>query len=125
MDPLPQATTRLGINIVLLLAGVVALRLGQSVIIPLLIAMLLAAVLGPAASWLHRVLRFSWPMACLSVICGLVVVNLLLILVFTVAATRMVQQLPSSNQEIFQFYEKFRANLEQAWPWPLDHELFP
>ncbi|HWY85897.1 MAG TPA: AI-2E family transporter [Gemmataceae bacterium] len=125
MNPLPQGTTRLGINIVLLLAGVVALRLGQSVIIPLIIAMLLAAVLGPAASWLHRVLRFSWPMACLTVICGLVLVNLLLILVFTVAATRMVQQLPSGNQEIFQFYEKFRANLEQAWPWPLDHELFP
>jgi AI-2 transport protein TqsA len=125
MNPLPQGTTRLGINIVLLLAGVVALRLGQSVIIPLIIAMLLAAVLGPAAAWLHRVLRFSWPMACLTVICGLVLVNLLLILVFTVAATRMVQQLPSGNQEIFQFYEKFRANLEQAWPWPLDHELFP
>jgi AI-2 transport protein TqsA len=125
MNPLPQSTTRLGINIVLLLAGVVALRLGQSVIIPLIIAMLLAAVLGPAAAWLHRVLRFSWPMACLTVICGLVLVNLLLILVFTVAATRMVQQLPSGNQEIFQFYEKFRANLEQAWPWPLDQELFP
>jgi AI-2 transport protein TqsA len=125
MSPLPQGTTRFGINIVLLLAGVVALRLGQSVIIPLIIAMLLAAVLGPAAAWLHRVLRFSWPMACLTVICGLVLVNLLLILVFTVAATRMVQQLPSGNQEIFQFYEKFRANLEQAWPWPLDHELFP
>ena len=45
-----HSATRLGINIVLLLAGVVALRLGQSVIIPILIAMLLAAVLGPAAS---------------------------------------------------------------------------
>src|ERR1700720_34171 len=100
MNPLPQATTRLGINIVLLLAGVVALRLGQSVIIPLLIAMLLAAVLGPAASWLHRVLKFSWPMACLTVIFGLVLMNLLLVVVFPVAATRMVQQLPSSDKEI-------------------------
>ena len=125
MNPLPHAATRLGTNVVLLLAGVVALRLGQSVIIPLLIAVLLASVLGPAASWLHRVLKFSWPMASLTVIVGLLLVNLLLILVFTVATTRMVQQLPSGDQEIFQFYKKFRTNLEKTWPWPLDTELFP
>ncbi len=125
MTPLPHTATRLGINIVLFLAGVVALRLGQTVIIPLLIAVLLAAVLGPAASWLHRVLKFPWTMASLAVIVGLVLVNLLLILIFTMAATRMVQQLPSSDQEIFQFYKKFRTNLEKTWPWKLDQELFP
>jgi predicted PurR-regulated permease PerM len=37
----------------------------------------------------------------------------------------MVQQLPSTEAEIFQFYGKFRTNLEKAWPWPLDQELFP
>jgi len=127
MDPLSYGTTRLGINIVLLLAGVVALRLGQSVIIPLLIAVLLSAVLGPAVSWLHRVLKFSWPMASITVILGLLLLNLLLILVFTAAATRMIQQLPSSDQEIFQFYNKFRTNLEKAWPWALENNdaLFP
>jgi AI-2 transport protein TqsA len=125
VNPLPHAATRLGINVGLLLAGVVALRLGQSVFIPILIAMLLAAVLGPGAAWLHRTLRFPWPMASLTVVIGLVLVNLLLILIFTVAATRMVQQLPSTDQEIFQFYHKFRTNLEKAWPWSLDRELFP
>ena len=49
-----HSATRLGINIFLLLAGVVALRLGESVIIPLIIALLLASVLGPAAMWLHH-----------------------------------------------------------------------
>src|SRR5205085_12353597 len=34
-------------------------------------------------------------------------------------------QLPSTDQEILQFYGKFRTNLEKTWPWPLDHELFP
>jgi AI-2 transport protein TqsA len=125
MNPLPHAATRLGINVVLLLAGVVALRLGQSVIIPLIIAMLLAAILAPAAAWLHRVISVRWSVACVTVICGLVLLNLLLILVFTVAATRMVQQLPSGDQEIIQFYTKFRTNLEKAWPWHLDQELFP
>jgi predicted PurR-regulated permease PerM len=126
MTPLPHTTTtRLGINVVLLLAGVVGLRLGQSVFIPLLIAMLLAAVLGPAAAWLNRVLKFPWPLASLTVAIGLVLLNLLLVSVFSVAATRMVQQLPSTQAEIFQFYGKFRTNLENAWPWPLDEELFP
>ena len=50
-----NSATRWGLNIFLLLAGVVALRLAESVIIPLLIALLLACVLGPAAAWLHRV----------------------------------------------------------------------
>jgi predicted PurR-regulated permease PerM len=125
MNPLPHAATRLGVNVVLLLAGVVGLRLGQSVIIPLLIATLLAAVLAPAASWLYRVLRFPWPVASLTVVLGVVLLNLLLVSLFTVAATRMVQQLPTTDQEILQFYGRFRASLENAWPWPLDHVLFP
>jgi AI-2 transport protein TqsA len=125
MNPLPQAATRFGINVVLLLAGIIGLRLGQSVIVPLLIAVLLASVLGPAVSWLYRVLKFPWTMASLTVIVGLLLLNVLLVSIFTIATTRMVQQLPSSDQEIFQFYKKFRTNLEKAWPWPLDQELFP
>ena len=39
----------LGINVVVMLAGVVALRLGPTLLIPAIIALLMAAVLGPAA----------------------------------------------------------------------------
>ena len=64
-------------------------------------------------------------MASLTVILGLVLLNVLLTLVFTLNATRMVQQLPANDRAILEFYDNFRTKLEQIWPWPLDHELFP
>ena len=61
MIPIPLNTaTRIGLNVLLFLAGVVALRLGESVIVPLLVALLLATVLGPAAYWLHTRLKIRW-----------------------------------------------------------------
>jgi AI-2 transport protein TqsA len=122
-----NSATRWGLNIFLLLAGVVALRLAESVIIPLLIALLLACVLGPAAAWLHRVLKIRWSLACLIVIFGLLLFNALLTLVFVLATSRLAQQLPSPNDEdkILEFYEKVRAKVESVSPVPLDDQLFP
>lgn len=126
MIGIPQNTaTRLGVNLLLIFAGVLALRLGQTFFIPVVIALLLAAVLGPAASWLHHVLKIRWSIACLTVIVGLVLLNLLLSLILTLAATRMMQQIPATNEEIKSFYKDFRGKLEQVWPWELDEELFP
>src|SRR5690349_19270955 len=91
---------RLGINVVVMLAGVVALRLGQTVFIPAIIALLMAAVLGPAAGWLHRVLKIRWSLACLTVISGLILLNLGLMTIFAVAGARLVQQVPTTDTEI-------------------------
>ena len=120
-----NAATRLGINVVVMLAGVVALRLGHSVFIPTIIALLMAAVLGPAANWLHRVLKIRWTLACLAVITGLILVNIGLMIIFTLAVTRIVQQVPTTDLEIRKFYGDFRDKLENFWPYPLDEELFP
>ncbi|MBI3407769.1 MAG: AI-2E family transporter [Planctomycetes bacterium] len=120
-----HAATRLGINIAILLAGVVALWLGKAVFMPMIIALLLAAVLGPAASWLHRTLKFSWIGSCLTVIFGLLLLNLLITFVIVLAATRLVQQVPQGNDEILKFYTDFRTKLVNLWPWQLDEELFP
>lgn len=121
----PNSATRLGLNLLLLFAGVLALRLGQTFFIPVIIALLLAAVLGPAASWLHRVLKIRWSIACVTVIFGVVLVNFLISMIFTLAVTRLMQQIPATSDEIKSFYKDFRGKLEQVWPWELDEELFP
>lgn len=122
-----HSATRLGINILLLLAGVMALHLAQSVIIPLLIALMLAAVLGPAAAWLHRKIKLPWSVSCVLVIFGLFLFNALLSLVFILATSRLASQLPSptNNDGIIELYNRLRQRLDSISPIPLDEETFP
>jgi len=119
--------TRLGFNILVLLGAVVALRLGQSVFIPTIIALLLAAVLGPGAYWLHHRLRFRWTVACVTVVTLLVFLNLAITLVPARASARILQVLPQTNddEKTQKLYQSFRASLEQISPVPLDDEMFP
>jgi AI-2 transport protein TqsA len=126
--PFPFNTaTRVGINLLLLLGVVIALRLGQTFFIPTLIALLLAAVLAPAANWLNHKLHFRWGLACLTVILGLVVLNLLITAVFAVAVPRMLQVLPPPNnpQQQIKVYKDLRRQLETMLPFELDESLFP
>jgi predicted PurR-regulated permease PerM len=122
-----NTATRVGVNLLLVLGVVVALRLGQTFFIPTIIALLLAAVLAPAAHWLHDKLRFRWSLACLTVICGLVLLNLLIMAVFAVAVPRMLQILPRPDDEHQQLkvYRAVRAQLEKLSPIELDPALFP
>lgn len=128
MISLPFNTaTRVGINVLLVLGVVIALRLGQTFFIPTIIALLLAAVLTPAAMWLHVKLRFRWTLACLVVILGLVLVNLLIMGVLTVAIPRMLQVLPRPDDEEQQLrvYKVVRQQLEKLSPVELEPDLFP
>jgi predicted PurR-regulated permease PerM len=122
-----SSTTRWGVNVLLLLAGVVALHLAQSVIIPLLIALMLAAVLGPAAAWLHRALKIRWSLACLAVIFGLLLFNVLLTLIFGVATSRLVYNMPSPTDDegIRIMYRKLVKQAEAISPVPIDEPLDP
>jgi predicted PurR-regulated permease PerM len=106
---------------------VVALRLGATVFIPTVIALLLAAVLAPAAYWLHHRLGFRWYAACLMVIGMLLAVNLLIMLVFAQTITQVLQVLPHQNdtQSQLAFYQKFRMQLGKISPVQLDEKLFP
>jgi predicted PurR-regulated permease PerM len=126
--PLPSnAATRVGVNVLLVLGMVVALRLGQTFFIPAIIALLLASVLAPAAHWLHERLRLRWGVACLVVILGLVLLNLLVMGVFAVAVPRMLQVLPRPDDEAqqLQVYHRVRLQLQKMSPMPLSAELFP
>jgi predicted PurR-regulated permease PerM len=122
-----NSATKIGLNVLLLLAGVVALRLGESVVVPLIIALLLASVLGPAASWLQHLLGIRWSLACLTAITGLVALNLFLTFFFWATVSRMVQQFPAANddKQMIDMYQKIRGKLAAISPWELDTELFP
>jgi predicted PurR-regulated permease PerM len=122
-----NTATRVGINLLLVLGVVIALRLGQTFFIPTIIALLLAAVLAPAANWLHDRLHFRWSISCLMVILGLVLVNLLIMLVFFIAVPRMLQVLPRSDdmRQQLKVYKAIRVQVEKLSPLPLDHDLFP
>jgi AI-2 transport protein TqsA len=122
-----NSTTRLCVYVLLLLAGVLALHLAQSVIIPLLIALMLAAVLGPAAVWLQNTFKIRWSLACLLVIFGLLLFNVLISLVFVLATSRLIQQLPSPTDDagVIKLYKTLRVRFEAVSPVPIDTELFP
>jgi predicted PurR-regulated permease PerM len=65
--------------------------------------------------------------ACFTVIGGLVLLNLLVTMGFTLAITRIVQDLPKPNDVKAQadLYTAFRDRIEQVSPLPLDKNYFP
>src|SRR5438128_12551713 len=97
MFPLNTAG-RIGLNVLLFLAGTLALHLGQMVIVPMLIALILATVLGPAAEWLHTRLKINWTLSCISVMFGLVLVTLLITAVFSTSVTVLVSRLTEADE---------------------------
>src|SRR5262245_45522290 len=123
MFPLNTAG-RIGLNIALLLAGVLTLHFGKEVIVPILIALLLATVLAPAAMWLHNTLKIRWSLACVTVVIGLVLLNLLVGAVFSASLLRLINQL--SNAEIVMSrYKDFRAKLQNFAIGEIDEEILP
>jgi predicted PurR-regulated permease PerM len=120
-----SGATRIGLNVLILLGAIVALRLGQSIFIPLVISALLASILWPSANRLHDFYRFPWPLACIVPVIGLVVLNLVVTLGFVAAVPRLLQDLPHDEKRQQQIYEQFRANIEKISPVPLDPQYFP
>lgn len=122
-----HAATRIGVNVGLLLAAVVALRLGSTIIVPVVMALLLASVLGPAAAWMHERLKIRWGLACLVVIIGLVMTMLLMTTIMLKAATSLAQQIPNPNDKagMIDVYQKLRVKVVAVWPSELDPVIFP
>src|SRR5438046_261762 len=123
MLPLNTAS-KLGLSVLLLLAGVIALRLGESVFVPMLIALMLATVLGPAAWWLHNTFKIRWGFSCIIVVIGLIAANMLVMLVFSASVMRLVNQLSDETKAIG-IYNEFRTKLVKVSPVTLDEEYFP
>jgi predicted PurR-regulated permease PerM len=119
--------TRAGLNLLALIGVVVALSWGESICIPTVIAALLAAILWPAATWLKESCRFPWGLACMTVVVGMVALNLVVTLGFTLAVTKIVQDLPDPRDPAGQekLYQDIRKPLIQIMPAPFAEEYFP
>jgi predicted PurR-regulated permease PerM len=117
--------TRIGVNVLVLLGAIVALRLGESIFIPLVIAALLAAILWPSANRLHDYYRLPWPLACAGAVIVLVFLNLVVTLGFVLAVPRLLQDLPRDEDKQQELYTKFRNRVEKISPVPLDPHYFP
>jgi len=117
--------TRAGLNLLALIGVVVSLRWGESIFVPTVIAGMLAALLWPAAQWLNRRWRIPWGISCMLVVTGVVFVNLGITLGFTLALTKIVQELPDprtqEGQE--QLYQSIRRPMERL-PDRFIHEYF-
>jgi predicted PurR-regulated permease PerM len=140
--------TRWGLNVLILLSIIGAFYLGRSIFIPTVFALLLAALLWPAAHGLHKHgipfpwlarrhafpwitlcqarLRLPWSIACMVAMSGLVALTLLITLGFGLAITKMVQDLaiqsPAEQEEV---YARFRKKLASISPVPLDPQYLP
>jgi predicted PurR-regulated permease PerM len=117
--------TRIGLNVLALLAGIIALRLGESIFIPLVIAVLLATILWPSAARLNSFYRLPWPVACIGAVTVLVILNLVVMGGFVFALPRLLQDVPQDAKRQQEIYEQFRNRLEQVSPVPLDPQYFP
>ena len=108
------SATRIGLNVLALIGVSVALYLGQSIFIPVTISALLAVILWPAASWLHRRLKLPWFAACLTVILGLILVNLGVFIGFALAVPQIVQEIPNPRdpEKLAAVYDRARESLK-------------
>jgi len=115
--------TRYGLNILALLGASAALQLGQSIFVPLTMAALLAAIMWPYARALKQRFKLPWFFACLTVI-GLLVIGIGLVFVLVgLAIPQMVGDLPSSDTQRREMYERFRGQLERSVPFAINDQL--
>jgi predicted PurR-regulated permease PerM len=141
-----SGATRWGVALALILALAVGLYLGQSIFIPLVISLLLAAMLWPAANWLNRgytmrgfgwksgfpwlerrgtlTLSISWGTACVTMVLLLVALTLVLPLCLGFAVTQMAQGFPKDENAQQDAYRNFRAKVAEISP-SLAAEAFP
>jgi len=118
--------TRYGLNVLALLGGTVALYLGRSIFIPVIISALLASILWPWARFLNRRLGMPWFFACLSAIGVLVVLHLAVFTLIALAIPQMISDLPAPNDLAKQkeMYAKLRTGLQNISPLPIN-DTFP
>src|SRR5947209_7406923 len=120
-----STASRWGLNTAILLSIILALYLGKTIFIPMVISLLLAAMLWPTAIWMHQPgvpvpwlsprrkppwlipiiarARFPWSIACLTVVTGFVLLVVLLLVAFGLGFTKIVLDLgdPRTQDRVF------------------------
>jgi predicted PurR-regulated permease PerM len=142
-----SATTRWGLNLLIVLTMIGALYLGRTIFIPTVIALLLAAMLWPGAAYLHEKgvpvpffarrprfpwlepavyrLKVPWNIACVFLVGVLMTIALGVTLGFGLAIPRMVQSLPSNDEQVQHVYQRFRDRLTTISPILKETTYFP
>jgi len=121
------AATRIGLNVLALIGVAVALYLGQSIFIPLTISALLAVILWPAASWLHRKSKLPWFVCCVAAIFLLIIINVAVFAGFAFAIPQIIQELPNPRnpEELKEVYANARQSLQSIAPMETVERVLP
>jgi AI-2 transport protein TqsA len=117
--------SRIGLNLLALLGVILALYWGRTIFVPLVIAVLLAALVWPAAYSLNRWLRFSWGFSCFMVVFGLVMLNLAITIGIFLSIPKMLQDMPDLRDPDGQqkAYRTVRERLMEIYK--VDDQYYP
>ncbi len=115
--------SRIGLNLLAVLGIVVLLKLGASIFIPLVLAVLMASILFPGAKFLHNVVRLPWFFSSLIVLLASVALFLVVFISFALAIPRTIEGLPKSEEAWKTQYRKIQGNLTLFIPYKVDHWL--
>jgi predicted PurR-regulated permease PerM len=116
--------SRLGLNLLALLGVAAALYLGESIFVPLTIAVLLSSILWPMVEWMHR-RGIPWGMASMMSVIMFVIGFLIITFGFTLAIPRVIEGVPRPNDDEAQkqFYKDFRSQIALVSPVSIEHAL--
>jgi predicted PurR-regulated permease PerM len=126
-DPSLSTFTRYGLATVAVLGGSILLYMGETILIPFVIALLLASLLWPVVRWLNNPVRLPWSIACLVVVVGLVLVTTGITLGLALSVPRLLQDLPDLRTESGQheLYGMVREAVARWSPGSLDDDYWP
>ncbi|HEY2786590.1 MAG TPA: AI-2E family transporter, partial [Fimbriiglobus sp.] len=118
--------TRYGLNVLALLGASIALKLGASIFIPVTISALLAAVLWPAASWMHERIKVPWFFSCLACVLLLVAFGLATFTGLAASIPQLIEDLKLSDSDRQkELYGKIRVMVIRISPFAIDDGALP
>jgi AI-2 transport protein TqsA len=115
----------MGLNLLALLGISIALYLGDSIFVPLIIAILLASILWPVVRWLNERLRIPWTIASMLGVGLLLAVFGGVTFAFGLTVPKMLQELPQldTTESRQSFYSLFRNPIKKISPVNVDPVL--
>lgn len=111
-----------GLNALVLVGLTLSLYLARPILIPAVLALLLACMLWPLVRWLHE-RRLPWPVASAAAVSLFVVVVSATTVAFGLLVPRFAEALPSDPARAQEAYSRFRDRVQRLSPVALDAQL--
>jgi AI-2 transport protein TqsA len=115
--------TRIGLNLSAMLGIAALFKLGASLFVPLILSLLMASILYPAARFLNERLSLPWFFACLTVLLAAVALFLVVFIAFAIAIPRTIEGLPKTEDAWKDQYRKIQSNLTRFIPFKTEDWL--